>query len=147
MPYTNLSTPKANKPFLILLSTTHTLQFPPRSDSMHTWAQEQPWLFPLSFPLWHQVEVNVITLPYKLKNPKIMESFELEGTLKGHVVQLPCDEHLQLNQVLGAPSTLNASRDGAPSTQRQNEAGGGVGGARLAELTLFIGRSIRTRVL
>ena len=28
-----------------------------------------------------------------------MESFEFEGTLKGHLVQLPCNEQGQLNQV------------------------------------------------
>lgn len=41
----------------------------------------------------------------------------LEGTFKGHLVQLPCTEqgHLQLHQVLRAPSslTLGISRDGA----------------------------------
>jgi len=33
-----------------------------------------------------------------------IESFELEGTLKGHLVQLPCSEqgHLQVHQVLRA---------------------------------------------
>jgi len=41
-------------------------------------------------------------------------SFELEGTFKGHVVQLLCDEqgHLQLDQVAQS-LTLNVSRDGA----------------------------------
>jgi len=36
---------------------------------------------------------------------RIIESFELEGTLQGHLVQLPCTEqgHLQLHQVLRAP--------------------------------------------
>jgi len=35
-----------------------------------------------------------------------MEAFRLEGTLKGHLVQLPCYEkgHLQLPQVLRALS-------------------------------------------
>ena len=34
------------------------------------------------------------------------EWLELEGTCKGHLVQLPCNEqgHLQLHQVLRAPS-------------------------------------------
>ena len=34
----------------------------------------------------------------------IVELFELEGTLKGHLIQLPCNEqgHLQLDQVLRA---------------------------------------------
>ena len=47
---------------------------------------------------------------------RITESFELEGILKGHLVQLLCSEHghLQLNKVLRALSslTLNSSRDG-----------------------------------
>ena len=40
-----------------------------------------------------------------------MELFELEGTFKGHRVQLPCSEqgHLQLHQVLRAPSSLTLS--------------------------------------
>jgi len=42
---------------------------------------------------------------------------ELEGTFKGHLAQLPCSEqgHLQLHQVLRAPSrlTLGVSRNGA----------------------------------
>ena len=45
---------------------------------------------------------------------KNTESFELEGTFKGHLVQLPCNKegHLQLDE--GAQSlTLNVSRDGA----------------------------------
>ena len=45
------------------------------------------------------------------------ESFELEGTTKGHLVQHPCCEqgHLQLDLVLRALSslTLSVSRDGA----------------------------------
>ena len=46
------------------------------------------------------------------------ESLELEGTLKGDLVQLPCNEqgHPQLDQVLRALSSLtsNVSRDGEP---------------------------------
>ena len=36
---------------------------------------------------------------------RIVESFELEGTLKGHLVQLPCNEqgHLQLHQSAQRP--------------------------------------------
>ena len=48
----------------------------------------------------------------------ITESFELEGTLKGHLV--PCNEqgHPQLHQVLRALSslTLVASKDRASTT-------------------------------
>ena len=35
----------------------------------------------------------------------VLELFELERTLKGHLVQLPCNEqgHLQLSQLLRAP--------------------------------------------
>ena len=47
---------------------------------------------------------------------KFIESFQLEGTLTGH---LPCNEqgHLQLDQVLRAPSslTLGISKDRAPT--------------------------------
>ena len=39
------------------------------------------------------------------KNLRITESFELEGTLKGHLVRIPCNEqgHLQLHQVAQSP--------------------------------------------
>ena len=39
---------------------------------------------------------------------KIIESFELEGTFKGHLVQIPCNEqgHPQLHQVHRAPFIL-----------------------------------------
>jgi len=41
--------------------------------------------------------------------------FELEGAFKSHLVQIPCSEqeHLQLDQVLRAPSrlTLGVCRD------------------------------------
>jgi len=51
---------------------------------------------------------------------KSQEKFELEGMLKGHLVQIPCSEHgpPQLHQVLRAPSslTLGVSRDGATTT-------------------------------
>ena len=41
-----------------------------------------------------------------LKDHRIKESFELEGTLKGHLVQHPCSqqEHLQLDQDAQSPS-------------------------------------------
>lgn len=55
---------------------------------------------------------------------KITESFGLEGTLKAHLDQLPCNEHgqLQLSQIAqSAPSlTLNVTRDGAPTTSLGN---------------------------
>jgi len=48
----------------------------------------------------------------------------LEGTCKGHLVQLPCNEQgqPQLPQVLRAPSslTLNVSKDGSPTTSLGN---------------------------
>ena len=51
---------------------------------------------------------------------KDLESFELEGALKGHLAQFPCSDqgHLQLHQVLRAPSslTLGVCRDGASTT-------------------------------
>jgi len=45
---------------------------------------------------------------FLLQNHRIAESSELEGTLKGHPVQLPCNEqgHLMLHQLLGALSSL-----------------------------------------
>ena len=47
----------------------------------------------------------------------IIDLFELEGTLKGHLAQLPCSEqgHPQLHHVLRAPSnlTLGVSKCGA----------------------------------
>ena len=51
------------------------------------------------------------------RDRRITHSFELEGTIEGHLVALPCNEqgHLQLHQVLGAPSslTLSVSKNGA----------------------------------
>ena len=55
---------------------------------------------------------------------RTIELFELEETLKGHLVQIPCSEqgHLQLHQVLRAPSslTLRVSKDGASTTSLGN---------------------------
>ena len=52
------------------------------------------------------------------ENPKIKESFELEGTFEGRLVQPPCNEqgHPQLHQGAQSPSslTLNFSRGGDP---------------------------------
>ena len=54
------------------------------------------------------------------QNHTVTEWFELEGTLRCHLVQLPCHEqgHLQLHQVLRAPSslTLSVSKDRAFTT-------------------------------
>ena len=50
-------------------------------------------------------------------NYRIIESLELKGTLKGHLVQPPCNEQgrAQLHQVLRTPSslTLDVSRNRA----------------------------------
>ena len=50
--------------------------------------------------------------------------FELEGAIKGHLVQLPSNEqrHLWLDQVLRAPSSLvlNVSKDRASTTSLGN---------------------------
>lgn len=47
-----------------------------------------------------------------------IESFELEGTCKGHLVQLPSNEQGHLHQVLRAQSSLtfSVSRNGASTT-------------------------------
>jgi len=39
------------------------------------------------------------------QNLNFIESFELEGTFKGHLIQLPCSEegHLQLGQITQSP--------------------------------------------
>ena len=51
---------------------------------------------------------------------RMIELFGLERTFRGHLVQLPCNEqgHLQLHQVLRAPSSLTSSvsRDTASTT-------------------------------
>jgi len=55
---------------------------------------------------------------------RVIETFELEETFKGHLVQLPCSEqgHLRLSQVLRAPSSLalKVSRDAASATSLGN---------------------------
>ena len=54
----------------------------------------------------------------------ITEWLEMEGTLKGHLVHLPCTEQgrLQCHQVLRAPSslTLSVSRDRASTSSLGN---------------------------
>ena len=63
-----------------------------------------------------QIFINYTTKNYH----RITESFELEGTLKGHLVQLPCIEqgYLQLDEVAQSPSSLifNVSKDRASTT-------------------------------
>ena len=57
-------------------------------------------------------------------NRRIIESFELEGTLNGLLVQLLCNEqgHARLDQGTQSPSslTLDVSRDGAAITSLGN---------------------------
>ena len=52
----------------------------------------------------------------------ITELSELEGTSKGHLVQLPANEqgHLQEDQVAPSSLTLNVSKDGASTTSLGN---------------------------
>ena len=49
---------------------------------------------------------------------RITELLELEGTVQGHLTQLPSNDQGQLDQVFRAPSTLTLSvpRDGAATT-------------------------------
>ena len=58
------------------------------------------------------------------KPHRIIQSFELEGTLKGHLAQLPCNKQgcLQLHKVLRAPSslTLHVSKDRVSTTSLGN---------------------------
>jgi len=78
----------------------------------------------LGFKYCHVSYQNKISLGHNFHLMKVsrdaIESFELEGTFKGHLVQLPRNEqgHLQLHQVLRAPYslTLGVSRDGASTT-------------------------------
>ena len=69
-----------------------------------------------TFHFWH--------ISCFLEDQRIIKSSELEGTLKGHLVQPPCSEHghPQVDQVLRAPSslTLGVSRDGASTTSLGN---------------------------
>ena len=55
---------------------------------------------------------------------RIIEWFELEEIIKGHLFKFPCNEegHLQLHQVLGVQSrlTLSVSRDRASTTSLGN---------------------------
>lgn len=53
---------------------------------------------------------------------RVIELFELEGALKGHLVQCNEQEHLLLNQVLRAPSTLTliVSKDKASTKTMDN---------------------------
>jgi len=57
-------------------------------------------------------------------NHRIVESFELERTLRGHLVELSCNEqgHPQLNQAAQSPSSLTShvSKDGASTTSPGN---------------------------
>ena len=74
-------------------------------------------------PFW-KANGYVPALPTCPWNHRILESFELEGTTKGHLVQPSCNEqgHLQLRQGARALSslTLNVSRDLASTTSLGN---------------------------
>ena len=72
---------------------------------------------------WRWLLIKAILLPqgnFTNRWRNFRESFELEGTFKGHPVQLPCNEqgHAQLDQGAQSPSslTLDVSRvqDPAP---------------------------------
>ena len=74
--------------------------------------------------LVHMLKIPLITGLEEWEFHRIKESFQLEGTLNGHPAQLPRSEqgHLQLNQMLRAPSNLtwNVSKDGASTTSLGN---------------------------
>lgn len=63
------------------------------------------WCFSVFFQRIHQTSLHngkkshsqTVVCHLAAKNQRIMESRELEGTIKGHLVQLPCNEqgHLQ----------------------------------------------------
>ena len=65
--------------------------------------------------LYHKTHNKLCELCYRGT-----ELLEMEGTFKGYLVQLPCNEQerLQIDLVLRVPSslTLGASRDEAPTT-------------------------------
>ena len=67
--------------------------------------------------MWSDTVVANRIVVKEYKNHRIIESFELEGTLKSQLVLPPCNEqgHLQLIPVLRAllSLTLSVSRDGA----------------------------------
>jgi len=67
--------------------------------------------------LWFLFIAGTVGFVSLLDYHRIIESFELEGTLKGHLVQLFHSErrHPQLHQVLRVPSSLSlgVSRDRA----------------------------------
>jgi len=50
-------------------------------------------------PIWVQVNHSGLVLHTLV----LLELFELEGTLKGHLVQLPCNEQGQLDQAAQSP--------------------------------------------
>jgi len=72
---------------------------------------------------------NTAIPPSPLCQPKIIkviELFELEGTFKGHRVQLPCSEqgHLQLHQLLTLQSAILALQPHKTTFRQQHLAPG-----------------------
>ena len=72
-----------------------------QQSCISAWSKERKLCPFLLWPTTTQLQCAVFL------HLKIMESFELERTFRGHLVQLPCNEqgHPQLHQVLRAPSS------------------------------------------
>ena len=85
----------------------------PKGELLHPYVSLQPLIWGWALPQhqagqqWRKVCAKAPEAKMQSKR-QILESFELEGTFKCHLVQLPCNEqrHLQLNPVLRAPSSL-----------------------------------------
>lgn len=80
--------------------------------------------FKIQTPNIHIKEKAVNKTSKIVRKGRIIEPFELGGTLKSHLILLPCSEqgHLQFHQMLRAPSSLTLSiyRDRTSTTSLGN---------------------------